>query len=160
MKIFKPRSPFERSVSVDSATEATEELTSKHLSASRQFKSSQNLVSDKDKGKSELKLSKLYHRLSGSVSSLFQANSLNGRRRQLSASDTDLSARKPNGRVLSQQQLIDQDYCPSVIYNRKQRHVHGNSDKNGEKSLTFNRLKNQLLLRFTRKKNDIGARKT
>lgn len=156
---MKRHPPFQRSSSVDSATEAKEEtdrLNTKSFSVSRMFKSSHNLVNEKDvnckqKGKSEI--SKLYHRWSGSVHSLFQS-------RPLSASDTNLSVRKKTNNVLSQQQLIDQDYCPSVIYNRKQRQSQGTTEKTAEKTLTFNRIKNNLFQRFARKPNNINSRKT
>lgn len=156
---FIRRPQLQRSSSVDSANESNEieeNVNKKFFSVNRMFRSSQNLLNDKDvdckqKGKSEL--SKFCHRLSGSVHSLFQS-------RPLSASDTNLSIRKKNNQVMTQQQLIDQDYCPSVIYNRKQRHSMDTMDKIGEKSLTFNRIKNNLFSRFARKQSNINSRKT
>lgn len=149
-----------RSISTDETkSSTTKPSTSKRFSVNlnrlQLFKSSPN-VSDEVKSvrekANEKSLSKLYTRFSGSVQTIFQSKDTNGRRRrQLSASDTDLSACGSHAQVLSQQQLIDRDYCPSVIYNRKARRC---NEQNTDKSQTFVRWKNQILSRLSRKRTE------
>lgn len=128
-KIIKsPQTPrlsqFVRSSSFDSSSDKINQNEKKPFSSNihRMFRSNMNISSITLNARNEnsLKLTKLYHRLSGSVHSLFNGNLNNSRKRNLSASDTNLN--KMNGRCgMSQQQLIDNDYCPSVLYNRKER---------------------------------------
>lgn len=130
-KIIKsPQTPrlsqFVRSCSFDSSSDKIHQNEKKPFSSNihRMFRSNMNISSITLSAKNEnsLKLTKLYHRLSGSVHSLFNGNLNNNRKRNLSASDTNLNVNKMNGRcAMSQQQLIDNDYCPSVLYNRKER---------------------------------------
>lgn len=140
-KVKPPLPPFVRSTSVDSAT--TESV-------------------DDIRGKGENRnLSKLYRQISGSVQSLFQTNLSFSKKRQLSASDTNLNvcgkSISPNNRLLlSQQQLVDSNYCPSVLYGRKSRNA--TSELNLGKTQTFNRWKNHLWLRVTRRKSDSSIR--
>lgn len=104
-------------------------------------------------------LSKLYRQISGSVQSLFQTNLSFNKKRQLSASDTNLNVctkPKNNRLLLSQQQLVDSNYCPSVLYSRKSRKA--TSELNLGKIHTFNRWKNHLWLRVTRRKSDTNVR--
>lgn len=117
---------FVRSCSFDSSSDKINQNEKKPFSSNihRMFQSNMNISSITLSAKNEnsLKLTKLYHRLSGSVHSLFNGNLNNNRKRNLSASDTNLNLSKMNGRCgMSQQQLIDNDYCPSVLYNRKER---------------------------------------
>lgn len=103
--------------------------------------------------------SKLYRQISGSVQSLFPSNLNFTKKRQLSASDTSLNVGikpKNNRLLLSQQQLVDSNYCPSVLYSRKSRKA--TSELNLGKIHTFNRWKNHLWLRVTRKKSDTNVR--
>lgn len=156
------RPSFTRSVSVDSSSDKSVQSAgtkgfSTHLH--RLFKSNQNLTSTSNttsKTENNRSLPKIYHRLSGSVQSLFSGNLNNNRKRNLSASDTNLN--RINQSALSQQQLIDNDYCPSVLYNRKERKSY--SEKNLDKTQTFSRWKNQLWLKFSRKKPNPAARKS
>lgn len=159
-----------RSMSVDKFDGKRFATAAAHLH--RLFKSNQNLPTTtpvttstptastpttKTNGSGSISFPKLYHRLSGSVSSLFTNNLQNNRKRNLSASDTNLN--RINGRSgFSQQQLIDNDYCPSVFYNRKARK--SLSEKNLDKTQTFSRWKNQLWLKFSRKKSNPSARKS
>lgn len=175
----RPAPYIVRSMSVDSSSDKSEEKTSdsKRFAAAathlqRLFKSNQNLTtlassaspsptttsSTGKNGAGSLSFPKLYHRFSGSVQSLFASNLQNNRKRNLSASDTNLN--RINGRCsgFSQQQLIDNDYCPSVFYNRKARKSY--SEKNLDKAQTFSRWKNQLWLKFSRKKTNPSARKS
>lgn len=105
-------------------------------------------------------LSKLYRQISGSVQSLFQTNLNLSKKHQLSASDTSLNVcgvkPKNNRLLLSQQQLVDSNYCPSVLYSRKSRNA--TSELNLGKTQTFNRWKNHLWLRVTRRKSDTNIR--
>lgn len=155
----KPVKPaFARSISVDSSSDkSTQSIEVNKFTAQlhRLFKSNQNLTT-KSTNKSENTFPKLYHRFSGSVQSLFSSNLNNNRKRNLSASDTNLN--RINRCSLTQQQLIDNDYCPSVLYNRKARK--STSEKNLDKIQTFSRLKNQLWLKFSRKKASPSARKS
>lgn len=157
----KPVKPsFARSVSVDSSNNKTVhsvEVNKFTAHLNRLFKSNQNLMSTHSTIKSENTFPKLYHRFSGSVQSLFNGNLNNNRKRNLSASDTNLN-RINRCCALSQQQLIDNDYCPSVLYNRKARKSY--SEKNLDKTQTFSRWKNQLWLKFSRKKTNPSARKS
>lgn len=178
------RPPYiSRSISVDSSSDKSDEKTSEgkrfataaaHLQ--RLFKSNQNLTTsassptiastakndDRSGGGGgaggSLSFPKLYHRFSGSVQSLFANNLQNNRKRNLSASDTNLNRIHRRCSGLSQQQLIDNDYCPSVFYNRKARKSY--SEKNLDKTQTFSRWKNQLWLKFSRKKSNPSARKS
>lgn len=176
-------SRISRSISVDSSSDKSDEKSSDgkrfataaaHLQ--RLFKSNQNLSSTAASspspittptakhdaggggGGGSLSFPKLYHRLSGSVQSLFANNLQNNRKRNLSASDTNLNRIHRRCSGLSQQQLIDNDYCPSVFYNRKARKSY--SEKNLDKTQTFSRWKNQLWLKFSRKKSNPSARKS
>lgn len=117
-------SQFVRSSSFDSSSDKINQNEKKPFSSNihRMFRSNMNISSITLSAKNEnsLKLSKLYHRLSGSVHSLFNGNLNNNRKRNLSASDTNLNVKKMHShRPMSQ--LIDNDYCPSVLYNRKER---------------------------------------
>lgn len=175
------RPPYiSRSISVDSSSDKSDEKNSEgkrfataaaHLQ--RLFKSNQNLTTSassptiastaKNDGGGggaggSLSFPKLYHRFSGSVQSLFANNLQNNRKRNLSASDTNLNRIHRRCSGLSQQQLIDNDYCPSVFYNRKARKSY--SEKNLDKTQTFSRWKNQLWLKFSRKKSNPSARKS
>lgn len=173
----RPPSHIARSMSVDSSSDKSDEKSSdgKRFTAAaghlqRLFKSNQNLTTltspptttppaaTVKNGGGSLSFPKLYHRFSGSVQSLFGSNLQSNRKRNLSASDTNLNRinRRCNG--LSQQQLIDNDYCPSVFYNRKARKSY--SEKNLDKTQTFSRWKNQLWLKFSRKKSNPSARKS
>lgn len=173
---IKPRKPsFVRSASVDSSSDKSiqnsevKKISVAHLH--RLFKSNQNLTTASsssssstsppvtnatNKNESNISFPKLYHRFSGSVQSLFNGNLNNNRKRNLSASDTNLN--RINRCAMTQQQLIDNDYCPSVLYNRKARKSY--SEKNLDKTQTFSRWKNQLWLKFSRKKADPSARKS
>lgn len=181
----RPPHSISRSISVDSSSDKSDEKNSDgkrfataaaHLQ--RLFKSNQNLTTTtstsspitatptvkNDGGSSgsgsvgSLSFPKLYHRLSGSVQSLFSNNLQTNRKRNLSASDTNLNRIHRRCSGLSQQQLIDADYCPSVFYNRKARKSY--SEKNLDKTQTFSRWKNQLWLKFSRKKSNPSARKS
>lgn len=167
-----------RSISVDSSSDKSDEKNSegKRFAAAaahlqRLFKSNQNLTTSTSSptitsaaknegggGGGSLSFPKLYHRFSGSVQSLFANNLQNNRKRNLSASDTNLNRIHRRCSGLSQQQLIDNDYCPSVFYNRKARKSY--SEKNLDKTQTFSRWKNQLWLKFSRKKSNPSARKS
>lgn len=156
-KASLPPIVYVRSASVDSAT--TDE-SNRHDGIAA--------IDHDNNGISQVKnengnLSKLYRHISGSVQSLFPTNAAFGKKRQLSASDTSLNVcgkPKNNRLLLSQQQLIDSNYCPSVLYSRKSRNA--TSDLNLGKGHTLHRWKNNLLLRFTRRKSDssFGASKT
>lgn len=162
-KLRKPPS-FVRSASVDSASNKSVqsgEVNKFTAHLHRLFRSNQNLATTTpnptNKNESNnISLPKLYHRFSGSVQSLFNGNLNNNRKRNLSASDTNLN--RINRCAMSQQQLIDNDYCPSVLYNRKARKSY--SEKNLDNTQTFSRWKNQLWLKFSRKKSDPSARKS
>lgn len=171
---INPRKPsFLRSASVDSSSDKSiqnsevKKFSVAHLN--RLFKSNQNLTTSStssssppatsnatNKNESNISFPKLYHRFSGSVQSLFNGNLNNNRKRNLSASDTNLN--RINRCAMTQQQLIDNDYCPSVLYNRKARKSY--SEKNLDKTQTFSRWKNQFWLKFSRKKTDPSARKS
>lgn len=147
-KVKPPLPSFVRSTSVDSAT--TEAIIGNHESVDDMHVKSENL-----------NFSKLYRQISGSVQSLLQANLSFSKKRQLSASDTNLNvcgkSKNSNNRLLlSQQQLIDSNYCPSVLYSRKSRNA--TSELNLGKTQTFNRWKNHLWLRVTRRKSDSSIR--
>lgn len=140
--------PFVRSTSVDSAT--TEAIIGDH-----------DAVDDMHVKNENRHLSKLYRQISGSVQSLFQTNLSFSKKRQLSASDTNLNVcgatkNRNNRLLLSQQQLVDSNYCPSVLYSRKSRNA--TSELNSGKTQTFNRWKNHLWLRVTRRKSDSSIR--
>lgn len=159
--LFKSlRSPqFKRSISVDSSSDRSAQNEKKPFSTNihRMFKSNLNLPTtstNQTKSENSLKFTKIYHRLSGSVHSLFTSNLTNSRKQHFSASDTNLNVvNKMNGRcAMSQQQLIDNDYCPSVLYNRKARKSY--NEKNFDRTQTFSKWKNQLWLKFSRKKSD------
>lgn len=158
----KAPKPFVRSVSVDSASDKSVQIDSKRFSTTinRFFRSKQNSASTPNINGTEnnLKLTKLYNRLSGSVQTLFQGNLSSVKKRNFSASDTNLSVnRKLNGNCrLSHQQLIDNDYCPSVLYNRKARR---SSNERGADKSQIARWKDQLWMKFSRKKSDPRARK-
>lgn len=180
IKSTTARPPYiSRSISVDSSSDKSDEknpdgkrfaTAAAHLQ--RLFKSNQNLTTatissptksptlknDSSGGGGSLSFPKLYHRLSGSVQSLFANNLQNNRKRNLSASDTNLNRINRRCSGLSQQQLIDNDYCPSVFYNRKARKSY--SEKNLDKTQTFSRWRNQLWLKFSRKKSNPSARKS
>lgn len=157
---------FVRSASVDSSSDKSVQSSevrkfTAHLH--RLFKSNQNLTNTTTTpnathrtNDSNISFPKLYHRFSGSVQSLFSGNLNNNRKRNLSASDTNLN--RINRCAMTQQQLIDNDYCPSVLYNRKARK--SCSEKNLDKTQTFSRWKNQLWMKFSRKKSDPSARKS
>lgn len=152
--------PISRSISIDSSSDKSTQSESKKFSTNihRLFKSNQNLTQTNGKSDSNRNLSKLYHRLSGSVQTLFKGNLNNMRKRNFSASDTNLSVNKINDRcALSQQQLIDNDYCPSVFYNRKARK--SCSERNIDKN-QFMRWKNQLWMKFSRRKSQPSVRKS
>lgn len=161
-EVNREKPPYSRSLSVDSSSNKSVQSVevnkfTAHLH--RLFKSNQNLASSTKataKTDSNTTFPKLYHRFSGSVQSLFGGNLINNRKRNLSASDTNLN--RINRSVLSQQQLIDNDYCPSVFYNRKARK--SSCEKQLDAGQTFSRLKNQLWLKFSRKKSDPSARKS
>lgn len=162
----KPIKPlFTRSISVDSSSDKTDksaEVKRFSISLHRLFRSNQNLTTTTSNPvpkttENHKNFPKLYHRLSGSVQSLFTGNLNNNRKRNLSASDTNLNRINPRC-GLTQQQLIDNDYCPSVLYNRKARKSY--SEKNLDKTQTFSRWKNQLWLKFSRKKSNPSARKS
>lgn len=142
---LKPRPSFVRSASVDSAT--TDAIIRRES------------VDDVQVKNENRNLSKLYRQISGSVQSLFQTNLNFNKKRQLSASDTNLNVcvqPKNNHLLLSQQQLIDSNYCPSVLYSRKSRKA--TSESNLGKIHTFHRWKNHLWLRMMRKKSDTSVR--
>lgn len=155
---------FIRSVSVDS--QISRSVKSAEIKVNRfstplhrLFKSNQNLLATTTTTttnvvKKSENTPKFYHRFSTSMQSLFSGNLSNNRKRNLSASDTSLNKRY----VMSQQQLIDNDYCPSVLFNRKARK--SNNVKNMDKTQSFSRWTNQLLQKFSRKKNDPKARKS
>lgn len=163
-EVNREKPSYSRSLSVDSSSNKSVQSVevnkfTAHLH--RLFKSNQNLATNtksttKTDNDTNTTFPKLYHRFSGSVQSLFGGNLINNRKRNLSASDTNLN--RINRNVLSQQHLIDNDYCPSVFYNRKARK--STSEKQLDKTQTFSRLKNQLWLKFSRKKSDPSARKS
>lgn len=146
----KPLAPlppltFVRSASVDSSS--TDAITRRESADDTQVRNENR------------NLSKLYRQISGSVQSLFQSNLNFNKKRQFSASDTSLNVcgkPKNNRLLLSQQQLVDSNYCPSVLYSRKSRNA--TSELNLGKSQTFSRWKNQLWLRVTRRKSDSSIR--
>lgn len=160
---------FTRSISVDSSSDKSEKSSESRrfsIQLHRLFKSNQNLTTAPSPSSSSptpktdnanINIPKLYHRLSGSVQSLFNSNLSGIRKRNLSASDTNLNRIRSRG-GLSQQQLIDNDYCPSVLYNRNARKSY--SEKNLDKTRTFSRWKNQLWLKFSRKRTSPSARKS
>lgn len=154
---------FTHSISVDSSSyKSVKSAEAKRFSLylNRLFKSNQNLTNTSNattKHERNRSFPKLYHRLSGSVQSLFTGNLNSNRKRNLSASDTNLNRINPRA-ALTQQQLIDNDYCPSVLYNRKARKSY--SERNLDKTQTFSRWKNQLWLKFSRKKSNPTARKS
>lgn len=156
------RQPFKRSISIDSSSDRSVQSETKKFTAHlhRLFKSNQNLTSTNcatpKTENNSISFPKLYHRFSGSLQTLFNGNLNNNRKRNLSASDTNLN--RINRCAMSQQQLIDNDYCPSVLYNRKARKSY--SEKNLDKTQTFSRWKNQLWLKFSRKKTNPSARKS
>lgn len=163
-EISREKPAYLRSYSVDSSSNKSVQSVevnkfTAHLH--RLFKSNQNLTSTSTskaptKTENSTTFPKFYYRFSGSVQSLFSGNLISNRKRNLSASDTNLN--RINRSVLSQQHLIDNDYCPSVLYNRKARK--STSEKNLDKTQTFSRLKNQLWLKFSRKKSNPSARKS
>lgn len=163
----KPIKPlFKRSISVDSSSDKSSDKSGEvkrfSISIHRLFRSNQNLTATTSNpvsktAENQKNFPKLYHRLSGSVQSLFTGNLNNNRKRHLSASDTNLNRINPRC-GLTQQQLIDNDYCPSVLYNRKARKSY--SEKNLDKTQTFSRWKDQLWLKFSRKKSNPSARKS
>lgn len=151
-----------RSISIDSQSDRSAksaEIRANRFSIAplhRLFKSNQNLATTTEKpaNKSE-NTQKFYHRFSTSMQSLFSGNLNKNRKRNLSASDTSINKRF----AMSQQQLIDNDYCPSVLFNRKARK--SNNIKNTtDKSQNFYRWPNQLWQKFVRKRNDPKARKS
>ncbi|XP_055321737.1 protein unc-13 homolog 4B isoform X2 [Sitodiplosis mosellana] len=153
-----------RSSSVDSSSNKSvqrSEVNKFTAHLHRLFRSNQNLASSPTanataKNEANVSFPKLYRRFSGSVQSLFNSNLNNNRKRNLSASDTNLN--RINRCAMTQQQLIDNDYCPSVLYNRKARKSY--SEKNLEKTQTFSRWKNQLWLKFSRKRTDPSVPKS
>lgn len=163
-KSIKPS--FVRSASVDSSSDKSvqsNEVKKFTAHLHRFFRSNQNLSTTATaapnattKIDGNISFPKLYHRFSGSVQSLFNSNLNSNRKRNLSASDTNLN--RINRCAMTQQQLIDNDYCPSVLYNRKARKSY--SEKNLDKTQTFSRWKNQLWLKFSRKRSDPSVRKS
>lgn len=148
-----------RSISIDSQSDRSAksaEIKVNRFSTplQRLFKSNQNLTTTTAPVTKSENVPKFYHRFSVSMQTLFNGNLSNNRKRNLSASDTSLNKRF----ALSHQELIDNDYCPSVMYNRKARKSH--NVKNVDKSQTFSRWTNQLLQKFTRRKSDPKARKS
>lgn len=161
---------FVRSASVDSSSDRSvqsNEVKKFTAHLHRFFRSNQNLSTTTaaavtatpnatTKNEGNISFPKLYHRFSGSVQSLFNSNLNSNRKRNLSASDTNLN--RINRCAMTQQQLIDNDYCPSVLYNRKARKSY--SEKNLDKTQTFSRWKNQLWLKFSRKRSNPSVRKS
>lgn len=144
--VAKARPSFVRSASVDSATTETPCIR-------------RESVDDIQLKNDNRHLSRLYQQISGSVQSLFQTNLNLSKKRQFSASDTNLNVcgkPKHNRLLLSQQQLVDSNYCPSVLYSRKSRNA--TSELNLGKIQTFSRWKNHLWLRVTRKKSESSIR--
>lgn len=148
-------SQFVRSCGFNSSNNKIIQNEKKPFSSSihRMFRSNVNISSITLSAKNEnsLKLTKLYNRWSRSVHSLFDGNLNNNRKRNLSTSDTNLNVNKMNGRcgAMSQQQLIDNNYCPSVLYNRKER------KSSTEKKKTKNPF---WLIVFRKKSNPITAK--
>lgn len=170
------RPPISRSSSVDSSSDRSvhsePKLSIRNLN--RFFKSNINLTaSNASSSDNNLNFMRFYHRLSDGVQTLFNGNLSAVRKRNMSASDTNLSVpyRRSGGGggvnsrsgtnrgcMLSQQQLIDNDYCPSVLYNRKARK--SCSDRDIDKSQTFQRWKQQIWMKFSRRKQQTSTRKT
>lgn len=160
----KPPKPFIRSTSIDSDNSLqTDGRRQFSKNINRFFRSSQNLAStSNDRPENSVSIKKIYNRFSGSVQTLFQGNMSAIRKRNFSASDTNLTNlsvnKKMNGNCrLSQQELIDNDYCPSVLYNRK---VRRSSNEKPADSSQIARWKNQLWTKFSRKKMDPSSRKS
>lgn len=158
--------PIGRSYSVDSASDQSVNSEPKKTlrRLNRFFKSNVNLSASNAAGSSEnsLNFMRIYHRLSDGVHTLFNGNLSGAHRRNMSASDTNLSVparRNGDARrgMLSQQQLIDNDYCPSVLYNRKARK--SCSDRDIDTSQTRHRLQ-QFFHRFAWRKQPATARET
>lgn len=158
---------FMRSASVDSCSDKSvqsNELKKITVHLNRFFRSNPNLSTTTaaaaatpnatTKNEGNISFPKLYHRFSGSVQSLFNSNLNKNRKQNLSSSDTNVN--RINRCAMTQQQLIDNDYCPSVLYNRKARKSY--SEKNLDKTQTFSRWKNQLWLKFSRKRSDPSVR--
>lgn len=160
---IKRTKSISRSCSVDSSSDRSVNSEPKKSSRNlhRFFKSNINLTSSNASGSdNNLNFMRFYHRLSDGVQTLFSGNLSGLRKHNMSASDTNLNLRRrgggrsggssdQNGR-LSQQQLIDNDYCPSVLYNRKARK--SCSDRDIDKSQTFQRWKQQIWMKFSRRK--------
>lgn len=149
---------FGRSISIDgrcdkSAKNSDAKQRRFSTSLHKIFKSNQNLATVIQPVNKSESASKFYHRFSSSMQSLFNSNLNANRRRNLSASDTSLNKRS----AMTQQQLIDNNYCPSVIFSRRARK--SSNPKTSDKTQTFSRW-NQLFQMFSRKKTPKEARKS